>query len=55
MGKYVNYVVNKVGTTNATEFKLHMQLEYNRIKQYANHKKRYGNMLKIVFERMGVG
>lgn len=55
MGKYVSYVVNNLGSDNQTEFQIYMQQEYNKVKKYANHKKKYANMLKIVFDKMGIG
>lgn len=55
LGKYVSYIINRLGPDNDIDFRIYMQCEFNKISKYANHKKKYGNMLKIVFERMGVG
>lgn len=55
LGNYVNYVVNGCGGESAVEFQLHMAAAYFQIKGYTNLKTYFGNMIKIVFEKEGIG
>lgn len=55
MGKYISYVINKLGSDNLTEFKTYMSCEYYQIKNYKDHKDKFGNMLKVTLEKTGIG
>lgn len=55
MGKFVSYVINNIGTDSEIDFQIYMRSEFQKIITFSDHKKKYGNMLKIIFERTGVG
>lgn len=55
LGKYISYVLNNIGNDNHIEYKMYMETEFAKTLEYGDHKKKYGNMLLIAFNRMGVG
>lgn len=55
IGNYSNYVVNNIGRDNSLDFMSYMDTEFSKTNKYVNHEKRFGNMLKIIFKRMGIG
>lgn len=55
LGHYFNYVINGKGNGTIPEYRQYMQEEYFKIYKRRDQQKNFGNMLKILFRKQGIG